>query len=401
MRVTLFKFFLTFAAGLIIIAFYWFFLKTPFLILNISPPESSVKIDGKEVTLGDENRLPLKRGIHSIEIYKEGFVPFKKTIKISSFKNEELSVVLKKIPVPLKLLEEPVLDFESESNQLYFLNKSGFIAKINLFHEDGRFSKNLNIEAFPLSEDFEIKNNYLLIKNQNKYILYDANAYQIGGGRLKELPEGVILAQFAHFEEKIAAVLALPSGKKELIIYDFKLNPLIALDARKLNFPLKIAWLKDDSGLLVVDNSGDFYIADLFTREFNSIPLDKDEGALALKSNPYNNLVAVETIRSGKVIVKIWDSKEKNFLKGEKETTLLKSTFLDQEESLILFSRKEGGLSLEKWQPKSQTSIPLYFSLPQTLTIKTLGYSSSLNAIIFSDENGFIYKLLIEDGKYR
>jgi len=403
MKAPLFKFLLALISGVIIIFLYWFFFKTPFLVLNLSPEESLVKIDGEEITLNNDHRLPLKRGEHTIVIYKEGFVPWQKKIKISALKKNELSVVLKTIPTPVKLLEEPVLDFRLENDWLYFLNKAGFISKMNPFTSDTKSIsiKSINVEAFPLSQNFEIKNNYLLIKTQNKYILYDANAYQISGGRIKELPEGVLFATFSYDGKQIATVLGLPSGQKEVIIYDLKLKPLVTLDARRLNFPLRVAWLKDDSSLLVIENSGGLYLADLLAREFKEVPLAEEEKALSLKSNPYNNLVAIEIIKNGKVLIKIWDSSSKNFLAEEKETALSKTAFLAEEEALVLFSKKEGEGVLEKWQPRQQIVTPLYFSNPLGLVINNLAYSPKLNAILFSDQDNLLYKLLIEDGRYQ
>jgi len=102
---------------------YWFVLRSPRLVLNPSPENAVVTVDGSAL---HTTSLPLPAGAHQVKVEAPGFVPYQKTISLNRAQMLTIHVLLKPIPSPITLSSD-VENYPSfaKGSEVFFLGNKG------------------------------------------------------------------------------------------------------------------------------------------------------------------------------------------------------------------------------------------------------------------------------------
>lgn len=87
--------------------FFWYWNQTVAVVLEISPADSTLVLDGNSVSLSPEGTLAVKRGKHRLEVVSPGYTPHAESLNIGFGGGPRISITLQLQPGLLSVISEP------------------------------------------------------------------------------------------------------------------------------------------------------------------------------------------------------------------------------------------------------------------------------------------------------
>ena len=86
---------------------YWYWNRSVPVALTVSPAEASLILNGKDVALGEDGVLHVKRGKHLLEVVSPGYGAQKETLDLRFGKPEPYAITLPELPGLLSVITQP------------------------------------------------------------------------------------------------------------------------------------------------------------------------------------------------------------------------------------------------------------------------------------------------------
>ena len=86
---------------------YWYWNQSVPVALNISPAEASLILNGKDVALGEDGVLHVKRGKHLLEVVSPGYGAREVALDLRFGKPEPYAITLPELPGLLSVITQP------------------------------------------------------------------------------------------------------------------------------------------------------------------------------------------------------------------------------------------------------------------------------------------------------
>jgi hypothetical protein len=264
-------------AGIVLIVgvlvFVFFFYKGT-IVFNPSPETARIDIDG--VSLTGQAKIKLNPGSYHMTISSPDYVDYTKIINVGISQKINLSVALKKLPVPEKILDDNI-QFLSKSldGNLFYLGNSGktIYRMTDIANKDLRKSLPITPDVFENIKYLAFSGNYdlAILKKDNNTILYDFMRYDLLHQELHDWGGNIGYIIWSPDGEQIAYYYQTSQGEKTLIrankdnsaverIYNFK-------DTNITN--PKLVWSPDGNKILVIKD--DIYIFDVYTKTLTQV----------------------------------------------------------------------------------------------------------------------------------
>ena len=264
-------------AGIVLIVgalvFVFFFYKGT-VVFNPSPETARIDIDG--VSLTGQAKIKLNPGSYHMTISSPDYVDYTKIINVGISQKINLSVALKKLPVPEKILDDNI-QFLSKSldGNLFYLGNSGktIYRMTDIANKDLRKSLPITPDVFENIKYLAFSSNYdlAILKKDNNTILYDFMRYDLLHQELHDWGGNIGYIIWSPDGEQIAYYYQTSQGEKTLIrankdnsaverIYNFK-------DTNITN--PKLVWSPDGNKILVIKD--DIYIFDVYTKTLTQV----------------------------------------------------------------------------------------------------------------------------------
>lgn len=264
-------------AGIVLIVgalvFVFFFYKGT-VVFNPSPETARIDIDG--ISLTGQAKIKLNPGSYHMTISSPDYVDYTKIINVGISQKINLSVALKKLPVPEKILDDNI-QFLSKSldGNLFYLGNSGktIYRMTDIANKDLRKSLPITPDVFENIKYLAFSSNYdlAILKKDNNTILYDFMRYDLLHQELHDWGGNIGYIIWSPDGEQIAYYYQTSQGEKTLIrankdnsaverIYNFK-------DTNITN--PKLVWSPDGNKILVIKD--DIYIFDVYTKTLTQV----------------------------------------------------------------------------------------------------------------------------------
>lgn len=375
-------------------AVYYFFFYQAILTVNVQPNSAQVEI-GANSNVGN-SKFKLKPGSYNLKVSLTDYVVYQQNLTLKPSARQTITVTLNRQSEVVKLVDYPAL-FATQSidkqSLVYLSNQGTTIYKIDGIMSD---TKEKPYAVTPASfkdvKDiiWNLQNDLALIKQTDRWYLYDFKRYDLLHQESTQWPEGIGNVAWSPDGGKVAYFFNTPS-EKTLIrankdnsemerIYNFKdtsiTNP-------------KIFWSPDNKTILLIDNG--FYVFDIYSKtlthlkQFESVVdanFSLDSQHIIYEKD--GGLYLIDLTGANKVDLKI-------------TTPLNKTVWLDQN-NLLYFVTEGTTDNLYKINTSSQEITPYTYKPSYTINAKKLLVTSDLNRVIFNqDDYEYSLKLVLKE----
>jgi len=372
-----------------------------FLYYNTHVTISAVPANAK-ITLSDQNlnngeRTKIKPGTYELKIELDDYIPYQQTVKLGIGANKLVSVSLRLLPVPEKVVNDmgkfAVLSVDKKS--LFFLSNGGQ----TLFQIPDILVEKLTTEK--ISPDFftgvtgiiwSPDRNLAIIKQDQKTSLYDFKRYDLLHQEITPFSDGIknivwsadsssIIYYFAPSSGETTLIKATKTNTNEERIFNFK--------DTKIKNP-QLDWSPDMLSVSIVANN-ELNIFDIYSKQLTTADVGKK--VTEAKFTPDNNIIFVSDDA-----VYTCDKTGGNLQKHNFLTNLNKVSFVDPS-NLIIAEKQGNNYSFFAYNLIDDVKTELVYNKKvQTNPINEILTTDGKN--LYFESSGFLYRMKVDEGGY-
>lgn len=385
------------ALGVLIIlaGVYFFFFYQARVNISVNPNSAKIEI-GAENAIGS-TQLKFKPGQYDLKITLTDYVSYEKTLQLKPSQRLNLNIDLNRQPDSIKLVDypakfiSPTLDKKS---LVYLSNEGRTIYKIDGILEDTK-QKPFAITPQTFNDVRDIKwnltNDLALIKQQDRWYLYDFKRYDLLNQEIFQWPEGIGEVAWSPDGEKI--VYFFNTSTEKTLIRASKDNSnmerIYNLKDTNISNP-KIVWSADGQKILLVEKS--IFVFDVYTKSLTQLAQFEDVTA------------ADFTPDSQSIIYEVGDALYTTDLEGKEKMDLKiaamfeKTVWLDND-NLVYFILGQKGDELKKLNIKTMETTVYTYNQNNPISAVNPLISLDQNKIFFN-QGEFVYSLKLISKDY-
>lgn len=376
-------------------AVYYFLFYQAILTINVEPSSANVEIAG--TTNVGNTVIKLKPGSYQLQVSLTDYVSYQQDLTFKPSARQTIDITLNRQPEVVKLVDYPVL-FATESadrqSLIYLSNQGTTIYKIDGILGDTK-EKPYAVTPTSFKDVQDIKwnlqNDLALVKQTNRWYLYDFKRYDLLHQESTQWPEGIGNLAWSPDGQKVAYFFNT-AGEKTLIRADkdnSNMERVYNLKDTNITDP-KIYWSADGKTILLNDKS--LYVFDVYTKTLTQ--LKQFESVTDAGFAPDSQHIIYEK-DGGLYII---DLMGENKIDLKVATSLSKAGWLDSG-NLVYFVTDGNSDNLYKINTSSLTQSQYTYKPSYTINAKNLIITSDLSRVIFNQDD-YEYSLKLVPKEY-